>query len=560
MLFYERAADILGRLERRQGSLKSMTVGNCYLKPEEKRKMYALLCETLKHASALSVVIERSELLQAEGIEPRLALVLSHDLLFTRGGLQHQGADQKLNLAIRKHKARLAAELERLKAELGATSNADLVPAHLRDTATSTFRYVRINLLVASVDAVVKAFQDDRYRLIDPSQAEGRSLHQMLPAKSRVFAHDPDLPDLLVFPPGADLHAHSLYVNGSIVLQDKASCMPAHVVQPAPGSVALDACAAPGNKTSHMASLMGNRGRIFAFDMDQRRLQTLVELTGNAKCRIITPQCVNFLDVDPLDPSYANVEYALLDPSCSGSGIVNRQDALVDSYIALVNPAGAGGGDAKSPETRARNLADFQTSIILHAMRFPGVKRISYSTCSVHAEENEAVVARVLEGQCEFGLAGADQVIPTWHRRGLETAGLTKEQAACMVRTMPEDGTNGFFVAGFVRQQPADIANTKQQLAELRAVRQKEEETRPKYTSNAFEPAGGAKKTKNPQQAKKPKLPRQPRVRTPKQAVPTEPAQRKSPLATVASGAVTKSKSKGKKRSKRRVSTSVTLA
>ncbi|KAJ2820723.1 hypothetical protein FBU31_005133, partial [Coemansia sp. 'formosensis'] len=235
MLFYERAADILGRLERRQGSVKSMTVGNHYLKPEEKRKMYALLCETLKYASALSIVIERSGLLQAENVEARLALVLTHDLLFTRGGLQHTGADQKLNLAIRKHKTRLTSELERLKAELGAESNADLIPAHLRDAA-STFRYVRVNLLVASVDTIIKAFQDDRYRLVDLSQAEGGSMHQVLAVKSRVFARDPDLPDLLVFPPGTDLHAHPLFVNGSVVLQDKASCMPAHVVRPTPGS------------------------------------------------------------------------------------------------------------------------------------------------------------------------------------------------------------------------------------------------------------------------------------------------------------------------------------
>ncbi|KAJ2889737.1 hypothetical protein IWW38_004528, partial [Coemansia aciculifera] len=273
---------------------------------------------------------------------------------------------------------------------------------------------------------------------------------------------------------------------------------------------------------------------------------------------IITPKCANFLDVDPLDPSYANVEYALLDPSCSGSGIVNRQDALVDSYIAIVNPTGAG-GEAKSSEMRARNLAEFQTSIVLHAMRFPGVKRISYSTCSIHAEENEGVVARVLQSQSEFGLAEADQVIPTWHRRGLETAGLTKDQAACVVRTMPEDGTNGFFVAGFVRQQPPDLANTKAQLAELRAVRQKEEEAKPKHT--AFEQAGGAKKNpKNPPQAKKPKQPRQPRVRVPKPAKDGgEPSSESTPR-VVASGAVTKSKpNKGKKKPKRRVSTAVTM-
>ncbi|KAJ2003751.1 hypothetical protein H4R26_002906, partial [Coemansia thaxteri] len=476
------------------------------------------------------------------------------------------GADQRLNLAIRKHKARLVTELERLKAELGVTSNAELVPASLRDGAL-TFRYVRVNLLVTSVDAAVKAFQEDRYRLVDICLAATRPLHQVLAEKTRVFGRDPDLHDLLVFPPGTDLHAHPLYLNGSVILQDKASCMPTHVVQPPPGSVALDACAAPGNKTSHMASLMGNRGRIFAFDMDQRRLDTLVELTGNAKCRIITSQCMSFLDVDPLDPRYAEVEYALLDPSCSGSGIVNRQDALVDSYISLVN-SGADCDTQHSMEARVRNLADFQLSIVLHAMRFPAVKRIAYSTCSIHAEENEGVVARVLQGQTEFALAGADQVIPSWPRRGLEDAGLTSSQAASVVRTLPEDGTNGFFVAGFVRQQPADIAATKRQLAELQASRPKEQVARPNDQDHAAGlPEGTSTKHTKPlprgKNLKQPKSLGPKRSKQPKSGAPfTAPAdvlpKRDPPPRAVAGGAVTKSSAKGKKRPKRRVSMAVT--
>ncbi|KAI8324195.1 S-adenosyl-L-methionine-dependent methyltransferase [Martensiomyces pterosporus] len=459
MGFYEKAADILGRLERREGSIKNMTIGNRYLQAEDKRKMYALLCETLKYSSALITVIERSSLLNAEHMDRRLALVLSHDLLFARGGLQRRGADRTLNQTILKHKGRLSAELERLKIELGAESNKDLVPVHLRDNV-STFRYVRVNLLVSSVDEVVEAFQNERYRLVDVGEVGRDSLHSVLAPKVRKFARDPDLFDLLVFPPGTDLHAHPLYVNGTIILQDKASCMPAHVVQPHRGSGALDACAAPGNKTSHMVSLMHNEGRVFAFDMDQHRLNTLVKLTSNAKCKIIAAQCMSFLDVNPLDPQYADVEYALLDPSCSGSGIVSRLDALVDSYISSVN-GGTGKSEGGSEGSRLSNLADFQLSIVLHAMKFPSVKRISYSTCSIHKEENEDVVSRVLGSQSEFGLAPADQVIPSWPRRGLENAGLTSEQAACVVRTLPEDGTNGFFVAGFVRERPADIAAIK---------------------------------------------------------------------------------------------------
>ncbi|KAJ1965095.1 hypothetical protein GGI12_001011 [Dipsacomyces acuminosporus] len=456
MGFYQQAANILGRLERREGSIKTMTIGNQRLQAQDKRKMYALICETLKYSSALTTIVERSGLLEAEDIDRRLALVLLHDLLLARGGLDRKGTDKRLGSMIIRHKVRLSAELAKLKVELKAASNKDLVPEHLRDNV-STFRYVRVNLLASPVDRVVEAFENERYKLVDVAEVGRDSLHSVLKPKVRKFARDPDLFDLLVFPPGTDLHDHPLYVDGTIILQDKASCMPAHVVKPQRGSGALDACAAPGNKTSHMVSLMHNEGQVFAFDMDQYRLNTLVKLTSNARCKIIKAQCTSFLDVNPLDPQYADVEYALLDPSCSGSGIVSRLDALVDSHISAIDgSSGKNEGDAE--KTRLSNLADFQLSIILHAMKFPSVKRISYSTCSVHKEENEGVVARVLQSQGEFVLAPREQVIPTWPRRGLDDAGLAKEQASCVLRTLPEDGTNGFFVAGFVRERPADIA------------------------------------------------------------------------------------------------------
>jgi 16S rRNA C967 or C1407 C5-methylase (RsmB/RsmF family) len=55
------------------------------------------------------------------------------------------------------------------------------------------------------------------------------------------------------------------------VLQSRASCMPAHALAPQPGWAVVDACAAPGNKTTHLAALMANRGTITAFEV--RRFQ-----------------------------------------------------------------------------------------------------------------------------------------------------------------------------------------------------------------------------------------------------------------------------------------------
>ena len=81
--------------------------------------------------------------------------------------------------------------------------------------------------------------------------------------------------------------------------------------------------------------------------------------------------------------------------------------------------------------------------------------RVTYSTCSVHVRENEAVVATALGGP--GGRAGGwalEAALPAWHRRGLAGAapGLTDAEAACLVRVDPEaDETDGFFVALFVR-------------------------------------------------------------------------------------------------------------
>ncbi|KAJ2137080.1 hypothetical protein IW139_000125 [Coemansia sp. RSA 353] len=512
--FYKQAANILARLERREGSIKNLTIGNDDIKDEDKRTIYALICQTLKFAPVLTRVLDANKVMKKEKLGRRAELLMANDMLLSSQGLRRKDADPKMNKAMSRHESSLKRELNRIRQEVRARNDEDLVPLHLRDGA-STFRYVRVNNLVSNMDKVLEHFYKEGYEIVTPSRDE---LHDVLQVRARKLMRDLDLDDVLVFPPGTDLHAHRLFVTGAIILQDKASCMPAHVVQPTRGSTALDACAAPGNKTSHMVSMMGNEGKVFAFDMDRFRLNTLVKLTDKAQCKIIEAKCANFLELDPLDPEYASVEFALLDPSCSGSGIVNRMDVLVDSYIALSQDA----DQVAKPETdkaRLASLAEFQTSIVLHAMRFPNIKRISYSTCSVHEEENEAVVARVLAAQSEFALAPRDQVIPSWPRRGLESSGLTEEQAACVVRTLPEDGTNGFFVAGFVRQTPADLNRIREELKALASTDKSamlppkddaEAEAAPDmdapYRGNKRKAAGGAKPVKKEKKHdKKPK-------------------------------------------------------
>ncbi|KAJ4445360.1 hypothetical protein ANN_07165, partial [Periplaneta americana] len=96
-----------------------------------------------------------------------------------------------------------------------------------------------------------------------------------------------------------------------------ASCLASKLLNPPPGSVTLDMCAAPGMKTTHLASLMKNKGTLYAVEMGQKRYQTLcnqVEKSGAT--------CVKTLHCDALtldSTQCPGVQYILVDPSCSGS-------------------------------------------------------------------------------------------------------------------------------------------------------------------------------------------------------------------------------------------------
>ena len=80
----------------------------------------------------------------------------------------------------------------------------------------------------------------------------------------RGFAKDEHIPDLLLFPPDTQFAEDALFLEGKIILQDKASCFPAYILAPPAedDSVVIDATAAPGNKTSHLCALMRNKGTV----------------------------------------------------------------------------------------------------------------------------------------------------------------------------------------------------------------------------------------------------------------------------------------------------------
>lgn len=165
--------------------------------------------------------------------------------------------------------------------------------------------------------------------------------------EEKLVCADQHIPDLLALPPGIDLIKTQAYKNGELVLQDKASCFPAYLLLGGSASHnvgdILDACAAPGNKTTHLASIISHQStvtdsarsdlglKIFACERDPLRSETLRKMVKVAGAdNVVTVLAKqDFLALDPDDARFTNVTHLLLDPSCSGSGIVGRDDMPV---------------------------------------------------------------------------------------------------------------------------------------------------------------------------------------------------------------------------------------
>lgn len=482
--FYLRAAHALQDILAHRGSIKAIAAqtaaGADARAHGNARRVLALVVNALAYREALTHVLEtvgiahkeakwfgpKSPLNRGSAGAPAISqcvlLLLTHDLLFERRGIQAARAWPPRE-RLERHKSQLHAELVRLQLRRRCTKAEDLrAGAAERALAERIPRWVRVNTLRMSAAAAEAAFA--ALGLVRVNSATLANPHEY--ACSTHVAH------VYAFHPraSAKLAASDLYRDGAIMFQDLASCMPAAVLAAAdPPACALDATAAPGNKTSHLGALMGGSGTLYAFERAPPRHKTLVRMLQRAGCLHphgnVEALQQDFLAADPAD--FAHVTHLLLDPSCSGSGIVNRLDYLTQADNEQDNLEDVVPGEVRVAE-RLSALAALQTRMIVHAMEFPALRRFTYSTCSVHAAEDERVVAAALDSPVArargWRLAPRTEVLPTWPLRGRADEAPAAALADCMVRCMPggavecapgavhTEASIGFFVCCFVRE------------------------------------------------------------------------------------------------------------
>lgn len=210
-------------------------------------------------------------------------------------------------------------------------------------------------------------------------------------------------------------------------IQDLGAMLVTHVLDPQAGETVIDACAAPGGKTTHIAERMGNIGRVIACDVHEGKLTAAARRAAAGGATIIEPHVV---DARELGQAFSGrADRVLVDAPCTGLGVIRRRPDIRWRI---------------SPDDVAA-MAGVQKEILRGAagpVRPGGV--LVYSVCTTEPEEGEGIVAAFLKERPDFD---TDAIPPT---SGLVPSG--RPDLGMMSVWPHRHGTDGFFIARMRRR------------------------------------------------------------------------------------------------------------
>ena len=221
---------------------------------------------------------------------------------------------------------------------------------------------------------------------------------------------------------------HRLTESGVLTVQDLGAMLITHLLDPRPGETIIDACAAPGGKTTHIAERIGDRGRVIACDIHPAKVEAMARRVAQLGLR-----CVEAVVVDGRrlgDTLGHTADRVLVDAPCTGLGVVRRRPEIKWR----VHPHHLPG------------MAALQQAIldgVAGAVRTGGM--VLYSVCTMEPEEGQEVVEAFLKRHPDFEL---DPTLPL--PDGLPSVQVSRPG---MVTLLPHrQGTDGFFIARMARR------------------------------------------------------------------------------------------------------------
>jgi 16S rRNA (cytosine967-C5)-methyltransferase len=252
-----------------------------------------------------------------------------------------------------------------------------------------------------------------------------------LAAQLPVRTHsDPLIPEALIVEEPFDVHGSDLWQQGAFTAQSRAAMLVARVLGPRPGDQVLDLCAAPGNKSTHLAALMEGQGRVVAVESGARRAQGLKRTAERMRAGIVEVELG-----DARRPRVGDsFDRVLVDPPCSGLGTLQaRADLRWRASAAAIE-----------------QMREDQFRILecgAKALRPGGL--LVYSTCTISPTENERLIAAFIDSHPDFTIDDLAAEMPDFAMNTPVTnGGPSLPEGASALMTLPHrHDTAGFFIA-----------------------------------------------------------------------------------------------------------------
>ena len=205
-----------------------------------------------------------------------------------------------------------------------------------------------------------------------------------------------------------------LFKQGYFTIQDEGAGLIAKVVNPKPNEVILDACSSPGGKTTYMAELMEDKGKIIAWDLHAHRIKLVEENAKRLGIHIIKAECQ---DATIYKEEYKEkFDKILLDVPCLGIGVLKRKPDIKWK---------------RRPED-IEEITQIQLKILETCSKYVKTNgQIVYSTCSILGDENDKIIDKFLQENEDFVYA---------------KIGIPKAENLNKIQLYQNEKTDGFFI------------------------------------------------------------------------------------------------------------------
>ncbi|XP_032883599.1 putative methyltransferase NSUN7 isoform X2 [Amblyraja radiata] len=439
------------------------------------RSVYDLAFSALKYQEILEEILINSSFYPSESVSvdsTSLVLVMLYDYQ-NRKFLPRNISDieavipevREVEKCLWNCKTKLAAALARCRIKNDAVSLHLILPESVRNQekrACSLPLYAWVNVLKTSVEDVTSLLESKGFTKVKcAGELEGLS-----------FCEDRHCQDVLLFPTQltSKLNDMELVTSHKMIIQDKGRSLAPHSVKVLMNMDDDIVITNAGSRLTiaHMSTLINqNLSKLYVCgvksEIEQNDLRNLFEKMGCKNIKLI-PQ--RFTDIEPIDPRLQKVKVILLVPQCSASGVSNPVEFILNERgdTTLLQELSQG----KVSEQKLKSLSQKQAAELMHAVRFPKVQAIVYSTCSIYPEENEEVVkpvlGRKLEGSKVQPYRLSAPVIPLCCPAEITCA------SDKFLKIEPSEQVNGCFIAVLTRERdPSGAVSVKDVLARAAA-------------------------------------------------------------------------------------------